>query len=306
VNYVEILGGATGTGGRFFAAGSDTNIVLDYVTKGTSAHNFYTGATSAIQFKVANTASAVNFLQVTGSASTFPTLSAQGSSTNVAIVYTTKGTEPHYFQTNSAAATQFAVAHRASAVNYFQVTGGVTTGAPILSAQGSDTNINILLLSKGTGGHVFTTGSSSNTQFAVAHTASAVNYLQVTGAATGVQSVLSVQGSDTNAGITFLAKGTGSNIHYANSHIFANTSAATQFIVQNTASTVNYVQATGAATGNGVTLSAQGSDTNIDLALTPKGTGVLAFGTHTAGIVAQAGYITVKDAGGTTRRLLVG
>ena len=53
-------------------------------------------------------------------------------------------------------------------------------------------------------------------------------------------------------------------------------------------------------------MSAQGSDTNIDIALTPKGTGVLAFGTYTAGILAQAGYITIKDAGGTTRRLLVG
>jgi hypothetical protein len=32
----------------------------------------------------------------------------------------------------------------------------------------------------------------------------------------------------------------------------------------------------------------------------------LGFGTYTAGVVAQAGYITVKDSGGTTRRLLVG
>jgi hypothetical protein len=49
-----------------------------------------------------------------------------------------------------------------------------------------------------------------------------------------------------------------------------------------------------------------GSDTNIDIALTPKGTGVLSFGTYTAGILAQAGYIQIKDAAGNVRNLLVG
>ena len=38
-------------------------------------------------------------------------------------------------------------------------------------------------------------------------------------------------------------------------------------------SAVNYVRSSNAATGSGPTLSAQGSDTNIDVNLTPKGTG---------------------------------
>ena len=54
-----------------------------------------------------------------------------------------------------------------------------------------------------------------------------------------------------------------------------------------TASAVNYVQATGSATGNAVAISAQGSDTNISIALTPKGTGAVNFsgavGVGTAG-----------------------
>jgi hypothetical protein len=81
---------------------------------------------------------------------------------------------------------------------------------------------------------------------------------------------------------------------------------AESFRVVHTASAVNYLQVTGGGTGSAATLSAQGSDTNIDLALTPKGTGVLRFGTYTAGILAQAGYITIKDAAGNTRNLLVG
>ena len=72
------------------------------------------------------------------------------------------------------------------------------------------------------------------------------------------------------------------------------------------ASSVNYLNVQGAITTASPSITAAGSDTNIDLALTPKGTGVLSFGTYTAGVVAQAGYITIKDAGGTTRRLLVG
>ena len=48
------------------------------------------------------------------------------------------------------------------------------------------------------------------------------------------------------------------------------------------------------------------SDSNIDFAITPKGTGVVQFGTYTAGVLTPAGYITVKDSAGNTRRLLVG
>jgi len=48
-----------------------------------------------------------------------------------------------------------------------------------------------------------------------------------------------------------------------------------QFLVADTASAVNYLNFTGAATGSAPELSAQGSDTNINLKLTPKGTGAL-------------------------------
>ena len=72
------------------------------------------------------------------------------------------------------------------------------------------------------------------------------------------------------------------------------------------ASAVNYLNVQGAITTASPSITAAGSDTNIDITLTPKGTGVVQYGTYTAGVVAQAGYITIKDAGGTTRRLLVG
>ena len=54
-----------------------------------------------------------------------------------------------------------------------------------------------------------------------------------------------------------------------------------QFRVSNTTTSVNYVQVTGGVTGNPgtVTMSAQGSDANVNLALTPKGTGGVGIGT---------------------------
>jgi len=72
------------------------------------------------------------------------------------------------------------------------------------------------------------------------------------------------------------------------------------------ASLVNKVTLSGAATGSPPSIAATGTDTNIDLTLTPKGTGNVRFGTLTAsGDAAVSGYITIKDAGGTTRKLAV-
>ena len=55
------------------------------------------------------------------------------------------------FYTDAFTNEQFRVARVASAVNYVQAIGAVTTGSPVVSAQGSDTNIPLVLQPKGTG-----------------------------------------------------------------------------------------------------------------------------------------------------------
>jgi hypothetical protein len=50
-----------------------------------------------------------------------------------------------------------------SAVNYLDVTGAITTGSPILSAVGSDTNIGITLTPKGTGKVITSSDMTVNT-----------------------------------------------------------------------------------------------------------------------------------------------
>jgi hypothetical protein len=159
----------------------------------------------------------------------------------------------------------------------------------------------ILGISAGGGNPVsfYTNGRVTTEQLRVSHTASAVNYVQVTGNTTTLFPNISAQGSDSNIGLTFASKG-------SQSIRFNTNSTDQQFRITHTGSAVNYVQVTGNIAGSSPRVLAEGSDTDIDLTLTPKGAGNVRFGTYTAGVLTPTGYITIKDSGGTTRRLLVG
>jgi hypothetical protein len=179
-----------------------------------------------------------------------------------------------------------------------------SSGNPaILESRGAAANISAAFSSKGTSALQFYTNSLSlgtgSEQLRVAHTASAVNYVQVTGSATTGSVVISSQGSDTNVGLQLRSKGTGDiNLMTAG--------GTNQVVVRNVASAVNYLSLRGSAAGNMVPIQVEGTDTDIDLALTPKGAGAVRFGTYTGTILTPTGFITIKDSGGTTRRLLVG
>ena len=161
-----------------------------------------------------------------------------------------------------------------------------------------------LVISGGTssGAVAFYTNGVTTQQFQVAHTASAVNYVQVTGAATGSGPTISAQGSDANARLNFVSKG-GSAIVFQTRG--GGTPRNALFLLDNGAASVNYVQIQSTLTANGPIISAEGSDTNIDLALTPKGTGYVQFGTYTGTALTIAGYVEIKDSSGTVRKLAV-
>jgi hypothetical protein len=175
------------------------------------------------------------------------------------------------------------------------------TSSPFLWARGG-TNTAGLITSSGTGSVSIQTNSGSQTQFVASHTASAVNYVQVTGAATGGLTQISSQGSDASVPISYVVKGFAAHRFCTNS-----TTSDVQFLVYNTTTARNYLQVTGATVGNSPRLEAAGSDTNIDIIFTPKGTtGNVRFGTYTGTILTPTGYVEIKDSGGTVRRLLVG
>jgi hypothetical protein len=235
-----------------------------------------------------------------------PTITFSGGGGSGATAYATVGSDPivraigsvlKFFTPNGE--TLRLLNSGVANANYVGISGGGTGSRALVRSEGSDTNIDLSLLSTGTGNINFATnGASGNIQARVSNTASAVNYVQVTGAATTGRPIIQVAGSDTNIGITYTAKGTGI-------HAFGNGNG-TQLVLQaGSTSSVNRIEITPTVTGSAPILSAGGTDTNIDLALTPKGTGLVRFGTYVAGALLATGYINIKAADGTTYKVLV-
>ncbi len=71
-------------------------------------------------------------------------------------------------------------------------------------------------------------------------------------------------------------------------------------------SAVNCFAFRGAITGSPAEAFANGADTDIDLLFSPKGAGTVRFGTYSAKAAeVHTGYITIKDAGGTPRKVMI-
>jgi hypothetical protein len=175
-------------------------------------------------------------------------------------------------------------------------------GRPVIGAQtvSGGGNSGLGITSWGTSAIQLYTNNTATEQVRIANTASAVNFVQVTGAATGNQPSISAQGSDASISMSLSSKGAG-QINF-----WTNNFGTRQLSITNTSSAVNRLDITGSVAGAAPVLSAQGTDTNIDLALTPKGTGRVQFGTYTANMALTIqGYVEIKDAGGTVRRLAV-
>lgn len=246
------------------------NVGFVQTSRGTGTHAFATSSvTSNVQAVVSHTASAVNYHQLTGSATgSGPIHSVAGSDTNIDLNLTSKGTGSHVFNTALGVGFKVVDPGGGGAINNWWQASGYS-GAPGLAVGGSGTNVSGGFTSKGTGSLEFKTNGFAQLQFNIAHTASAVNYVQVTGAATGGAVQISSQGSDSSVDLAYLTKADGYHRFWCGSV------GNEQLRIIRTVSAVNYHQFTGSATGFGVVHSASGSDTNIPLVLQPKGTGAL-------------------------------
>jgi hypothetical protein len=113
----------------------------------------------------------------------------------------------------------------------------------------------------------------------VTTTASAVNYVQIKGGATGNSTAVqvTVAGSDSSINLNLNPKGAGG--------------------IQFDSIKANYIQIKGGATTVSPTLAIVGTDTNIDLTLTPKGTG---------SVVVSSGNLGVGTASPTTKLHVLG
>ena len=165
-----------------------------------------------------------------------------------------------------------------SAVNEFTVANAATGGNPTLSSTGGDSNIDLDLLAKGTG-HVTVKGntnagaiqlnceSNSHGQIIKSqpHSAAVTNEMLLPAGASST--LVSLVSTDTLTNKTLTSPKIGTKIDDTNGNELFNLTA--------TGSAVNEFTIANAATGNAPEISATGGDTNIDLKLTPKGSGKL-------------------------------
>jgi hypothetical protein len=110
---------------------------------------------------------------------------------------------------------------------------------------------------------------------------SAVNYLEFTNNVTTLGPIVQAAGSDTDIVLQLKSKGAGgifldsAGVRHVQDQPIKDSSGAVFIGFTKVASSVNYVDIQNNSTGNSPTISAKGTDSNIDLTLSTKGTGAV-------------------------------
>jgi len=186
---------------------------------------------------------------------------------------------------------QFRIVNTANAVNYLTVTGNTGNNGPVLGAAGSATNIDIYFQPKGLGA-VYVMNPAFGLIYGVFNGAGATantQYLTFTNAAAGSIPYVQSNGTDATVPIRYLAK---SATGY---HQFSTTTDNNILTLQSVTSGVNGLTVTNAATTVAPSIAATGSDANININLTPKGTG---------GVNLVSGPLLIGGAAGTSGQVL--
>jgi len=269
------------TGLPISAALSDLAIPQGNVVVGGTAGQVYV-KNSATNFDAGWTTS-INFLQLQ-TASVGTCFATNGVVTNLTV--TNNGTVGGSFNagTNSA--------------NYIALTGAGSGSAPLVIAQGSDTNVALFVEAKGTGSISLASGNA-NVLVASNVSNNAVNWIGVSGAPTGNPPAIGAVGIDANIGLTLTCVGTTSQI------LFAPANISVLGLFTPSTSCVNSFQMFNAVTGLPPTIAAQGADTNVAMQLSPKGTAVVSvaagcvLGTAALASAAVNGFLWLATTNGT-------
>lgn len=111
--------------------------------------------------------------------------------------------------------------------------------------------------------------TNGNTALAsAAYSGTAQSYLTVQANSTASNPILQVAGTATNQGLDIISQGTGS-------FRWKNAAGIILWVKTTVASAVNYITSSNSATSNAVSLTATGSDSNINFQIAAKGTGIV-------------------------------
>ncbi|MCX8520337.1 MAG: hypothetical protein ORN28_02230, partial [Rhodoferax sp.] len=297
-NYVAIVGANTAVAPTIVTLGGDTNIDLSLAPKGT-------GKVSTTNSAVIGTGSANNITLTPSATTVAPAISATGSDTNIDLSLSGKGTGSVTTVAGFKSGGTAIIGN--SSVNNVTIAGAATGIAPTISATGANTNIDLALSGKGTGNVTAATNFRVAGNTIIGTTSS--NNITLTGAALSVSPVISATGNDTNIGLSFTTKGTGNVLlgnttSYSGIQVTGGQSTYAELAVRSGATNTdlrltpkgtgvislygstnigsnlaNYINIIGAAAGASPIIQPAGTDSNIDLTLTAKGTSsVVAFG----------------------------
>jgi len=154
VNRLQAIGTVTLGEPKMGTEGSDTDINYGHYTKGAGAHRFLTSSGTLEQLRVSHTAAAVNFLNITGAIATAsPSVTAQGSDTNVGINYSSKGSAQHTFNNGNVAVNTVGSGLRVKeGSNAKQGTAVLVAGTSVVANTSVTASSRILLTSNVDGG----------------------------------------------------------------------------------------------------------------------------------------------------------
>ncbi len=251
-------------------AGGTQNILTDGGTTLSSTQIASVSATNENQLvtggpTITGSANIENVGSIVGSGdATFTALlTAPGSGAGVgSIQFFTTGSSPAYSVTVTPAA--------APTANFTLSLPNIGSNDALASLTATQTFTNTTLSDA-----LFVDGANSNaTLFTTSGVPSAINYWQIGNSATGTVQ-MSAAGSSSNINAAVSGKGTGSALLYSDGKAaLAATNTST--------SAVNFAGVNGSVSGSPVVYTAGGSDPNISVAISPKGSGAIIL---SAGVV---------------------
>jgi len=306
-NYGQLTGGATTKAVEFQTLGSDTNIALVLDSKGTGAIDLAAGS-SGVNISNGGTVTAITRTAGGTGYTVAPTVvisaptTAGGTQATATCTVTAGVVDTNFTITN--AGTGYV---EQPTITFTPVSGG--SGATAYATIGSNTAIKNL-------GNITTFATPNSNVLAIVDKNSAGNY------PTNSTVAFSMVPQQSNFGASYLGFGSAAYLGTisttstafqvatsVSSPVSNGGGGVTQFAVGHTASAVNYVQVTGGATGSPatVTISGQGSSTDIDISLAPKGAGkVKTSSTGIQLVGSTSGFVGLKGAavaGSTTYTL---